>query len=210
MIAILFCLYVISTPLQQTQPLPTVEQEQQRRDEERRMEEEARRREAEERAREQQRLDQLQEDMLIISRTVPMTPEEIEAARQRLHAEFVKTVAGFDSISAQIGTYASRKRLDSRAVKDIRKKAKTLEDDVDEILEYLLDGSDPPDFQQVDYGAKTLAERVSLLKILAPSLHQRIRHCYVDPKVQVIDANEAVVLMQDLQSMKVLTHSLRQ
>src|SRR5262245_5914288 len=77
-----------------SQQIPTPQQQQQR-EEERRIEEEARRREAEERAREQEKLDQLQEDMQGISRTVPMTPEELEAFRKKMFRQFVHDVNAF-------------------------------------------------------------------------------------------------------------------
>jgi len=193
-------------PLQQ---LPTPQQQQQR-EEERRIEEEARRREAEERAREQEKLDQLQEDMERISRTVPMTSEELEAFHKRMFRQFVHEVNAFGATSRQLVFYSEYPNLDdSKAQKDIRKKAKSLEGQIEEIIEYILGGDDEPDVPEVDFERMSLAERLSIVKSMAPSIHQRLKDSYVSTKSQIIDANDAVTLIRDLQSMKRISHSLR-
>jgi hypothetical protein len=193
-------------PLQQ---IPTPQQQQQR-EEERRIEEEARRREAEERAREQEKLDQLQEDMERISRTVPMTPEELEVFHKRMFNQFVREVNAFESTSRELVLYCEHPNPgDPKAQKDIRKKARSLEGQIEEIMEYILGGEDEPDVPEVDFEAKPLVERLSIIKSIAPSIHQRLKDSYVSSKSQIIDANDAVTLLRDLQSMKRLSHSLR-
>jgi len=195
-----------SGPLQQ---IPTPQQQQQR-EEERRIEEEARRREAEERAREQEKLDQLQEDMQRISRAVPMTPEELEAFHNRMFRQFVHEVNAFDVTSRQLLFYSEHSSLeDPKAQREIRRKAKSLEGQIEEIIEYILGGEDEPEVPELDFEAKSLAERLSMIKAMAPSIHQRLNDSYVSSKAQIIDANDAVTLIRDLQSMKRLSHSLR-
>src|SRR5262249_53758239 len=153
---------------------PTPQQQQQR-EEERRIEEEARRREAEERAREQEKLDQLQDDMQRISRTVPMTPEELEAFRKRMFRQFVHDVNAFDATSRQMVFYCEHADPgDPKVLKEIRRKAKSLESQIEEIVEYILGGDDEPDAPEVDFQNKSVADRLSMVKSMAPSVCQRL------------------------------------
>src|SRR3982751_1275229 len=116
--AILACAFLSWTiPVPAQVPLP---QQEQQREIDRRIDEEARRREADERAREQEKLDQLQEDMTQLSRTAPMTPEEIEALRKRFFPHFARNVTAFDGTSRQLADYTMREELDPMTLREVK------------------------------------------------------------------------------------------
>ena len=165
--------------------------------------EEERRREAEERQRLDDQLRRLED--LDNRVQLPPSPEEIEARRRKRLPHFKRDLEGFRVASTQISSHATGASLDTKSVKEVRKTAKTLEQYIDGIVDYLMNGEEPPEPVPSDDTA-TLEERISLLKSIAGPMHQRIR---VRSSSPLVDVNAEVALIQDLQNLKSLVHSLR-
>ena len=163
------------------------------------LEEEQRRRDAEDAARLERTLDRLEN-----LHRLPLSPEEIEARRRRRLPQFLKDLEAFKAASQQIISYGAQPS--PKAVKEMRSKAKTLERLVNDLMDYVTDGEDPPDAPEENYESMPLPERLGLLTSMAPSLHKRLKETY---KAPLIDVNTQIELIEDLQSAKLLSHSLR-
>jgi formylglycine-generating enzyme required for sulfatase activity len=134
------------------------------------------------------------------------------AAQQDLLPDFLKDVDRFNQISRSLATYRNRGTPDRAAENQLHKDAKALEDRIDHMLDYLLDGADAPDpkFAQFPRSShRSLADRLAVLDATASSVVRKARQYVAEQRKDEVDARLASDIVEDLQAIKLIAHDLR-
>ena len=140
----------------------------------------------------------------------PPAPDDSPAVHAMLLPDFLKDVDKFGQISRTLAAFRNRNASDREVQNQIGKNAKTLEDRVDHMLGYLLDGGDapiPPQRSRLD--EPSLADRLAVLDTTASSVVRKVQQYLAEQRKGEVDARLASDLVQDLQAIKYIARDLR-
>ncbi|HEY2381738.1 MAG TPA: formylglycine-generating enzyme family protein [Terriglobia bacterium] len=140
----------------------------------------------------------------------PPEPDDLPAVHAMLLPDFLKDVDKFSQLSRTLAAYRTRGIPDRGAERQINKSAKALEDRVDHMLDYLLDGAEAPGLQQFPKtNDKSLPDRLMVLDTTASSVVRKVQQYVAGQRKDEINARLAADLIQDLQTIKVIARDLR-
>jgi hypothetical protein len=140
----------------------------------------------------------------------PPAPDDSPAVRAMLLPDFLKDVDKFSQISRTLAAYRNRGTPDRASDNQINKNAKALEDRVDHMLDYLLDGGSPRNPQQFPRtNDSSLADRLAVLDATASSVVRKVRQYLAGQRRDEVDARLVSDLIEDLQAIKLIARDLR-
>jgi hypothetical protein len=182
-------------------PPPTQEQQQQQREQDRENDRREAERQAEERQRRMEEQRQIRRTLDQLGKVRPPTAEDRRVRRARFFPDFIKDVEKLEQLSIEIK---------QAPLKEIRKKAAAIEDRVDDLLEFIMDGEKLPPPPDIVLDPNLVQANANFLYDLnGPLVYKLVLYIRSERERVLIDVNLISEVVRELQIAKLVSRLLK-